>query len=53
VEAGALGEPEQPSPRTSNIPAAVFWMIGTLLSFSADGDLDRNLGSVPEPVRAC
>jgi drug/metabolite transporter (DMT)-like permease len=46
VEAGALGEPEQPSPRTSNIPAAVFWMIGTLLSFSLMAISIRNLGGV-------
>ncbi len=46
VEAGALGEPEQPPPRTSNIPAAVFWMIGTLLSFSLMAISVRNLGGV-------
>lgn len=46
VEAGALGEPEQPPPRTSNIPAAVFWMIGTLLSFSLMAISIRNLGGV-------
>jgi drug/metabolite transporter (DMT)-like permease len=44
VEAGALGEPEQPSPRRSNVPAAVFWMIGTLLSFSLMAISIRQLG---------
>jgi len=44
VEAGALGEPEQPAPRTSNVPAAVFWMIGTLLSFSLMAISIRQLG---------
>ena len=36
VEAGALGEPAPPAPppKTSNVPAAVAWMVGTLLSFS-------------------
>jgi drug/metabolite transporter (DMT)-like permease len=46
VEAGALGEPEQPSPRKSNVPAAVFWMIGTLLSFSLMAISIRQLGGV-------
>ncbi len=46
VEAGALGEPEQPPPRTSNVPAAIFWMIGTLLSFSLMAISIRNLGGV-------
>jgi len=46
VEAGALGEPEQPPPRTSNVPAAVLWMIGTLLSFSLMAISIRNLGGV-------
>jgi drug/metabolite transporter (DMT)-like permease len=44
VEAGALGEPEQPPPRTSNVPAAVIWMIGTLLSFSLMAISIRQLG---------
>jgi len=45
VEAGALGEPEQPaSPRTSDVPAAVFWMVGTLLSFSLMAISIRQLG---------
>jgi drug/metabolite transporter (DMT)-like permease len=46
VEAGALGEPEQPAPRQSNVPAAVFWMIGTLFSFSLMAISVRNLGGV-------
>jgi len=47
VEAGALGEPEQPaSPRTSDVPAAVFWMVGTLLSFSLMAISIRQLGGV-------
>ena len=46
VEAGALGEPEQPPPRSSNVPAAIFWMIGTLLSFSLMAISIRNLGGV-------
>jgi drug/metabolite transporter (DMT)-like permease len=48
VEAGALGEPEpeQPPPKTSNIPAAVVWMIGTLLSFSLMAISIRQLGGV-------
>jgi drug/metabolite transporter (DMT)-like permease len=47
VEAGALGEPEpaQP-PKSSNVPAAVFWMIGTLLSFSLMAISVRQLGGV-------
>jgi drug/metabolite transporter (DMT)-like permease len=45
VEAAALGEPEQPPPRTSNVPAAVLWMIGTLLSFSLMAISVRQLGS--------
>ena len=44
VEAGPLGEPEQPPPRTSNVPAAVVWMIGTLLSFSLMAISIRQLG---------
>jgi drug/metabolite transporter (DMT)-like permease len=48
VEAGALGEPEpsQPPPKTSNMPAAVAWMIGTLLSFSLMAISVRELGGV-------
>ena len=46
VEAGALGEPEQPPPRTSNVPAAVVWMIGTLLSFSLMAISIRQLGGL-------
>jgi drug/metabolite transporter (DMT)-like permease len=46
VEAGALGEPKQPSPRKSNVPAAVFWMVGTLFSFSLMAISVRNLGGV-------
>ena len=48
VEAGALGEPEpeQPPPKTSNIPAAVLWMIGTLLSFSLMAISIRQLGGI-------
>lgn len=46
VEAGPLGEPEQPPPRTSNVPAAVLWMIGTLLSFSLMAISIRQLGGV-------
>ena len=46
VEAGALGEPEQPAPRKSNVPAAVFWMVGTLFSFSLMAISVRQLGGV-------
>jgi drug/metabolite transporter (DMT)-like permease len=48
VEAGALGEPEpsQPPSKTSNIPAAVAWMVGTLLSFSLMAVSVRELGGV-------
>jgi len=46
AEAGALGEPEQPAPRKSNVPAAVFWMVGTLLSFSLMAISIRQLGGV-------
>ncbi len=46
VEAGALGEPEQPAPRQSNVLAAVFWMIGTLFSFSLMAISVRQLGGV-------
>ena len=48
VEAGALGEvePSQPPPKTSNIPGAVLWMVGTLLSFSLMAISIRQLGGV-------
>ena len=46
AEAGTLGEPEQPAPRKSNVPAAVFWMVGTLLSFSLMAISIRQLGGV-------
>jgi drug/metabolite transporter (DMT)-like permease len=46
VEAGALGEPEQPPPRTSNVPAAILWMVGTLLSFSLMAISIRQLGGI-------
>jgi drug/metabolite transporter (DMT)-like permease len=46
AEAGALGEPEQPAPRRSDVPAAVFWMVGTLLSFSLMAISIRQLGGV-------
>jgi drug/metabolite transporter (DMT)-like permease len=46
VETGALGEPEQPPPKTSNVPAAVAWMVGTLLSFSLMAISVRQLGGV-------
>ena len=48
VEAGALGEvePTEPPPKQSNIPAAVAWMVGTLLSFSLMAISIRQLGGV-------
>jgi drug/metabolite transporter (DMT)-like permease len=48
VEAGALGEPEPSRPplKTSNVPAAVAWMVGTLLSFSLMAVSVRQLGGV-------
>jgi drug/metabolite transporter (DMT)-like permease len=47
VEAGVLGQPEQaPPPKTSNVPAAVLWMTGTLLSFSVTAVSVRELGGV-------
>jgi len=48
VEAGALGEvePIEPPPKKSNIPAAVAWMVGTLLSFSLMAISIRQLGGV-------
>jgi len=47
VEAEALGTPEPPKPllpRNSNVPAAVAWMVGTLLSFSLMAISVRQLG---------
>ena len=41
-----MGEPEQPAPRQSNVLAAVFWMIGTLFSFSLMAISVRQLGGV-------
>ena len=48
VEACALGEsaPSQPPPKSSNVPAAVAWMVGTLLSFSLMAVSVRELGGV-------
>ena len=47
VEAGALGKPEPSQrPPTSNVPAAVAWMVGTLLSFSLMAVSVRELGGV-------
>src|SRR5437868_5080066 len=48
VEAGALGEPEPsaPPPKRANVPAAVLWMIGTLLSFSLMAISIRQLAGV-------
>jgi drug/metabolite transporter (DMT)-like permease len=46
VESEALGQPEPPPPRTSNVPAAVAWMVGTLLSFSLMAISVRQLGGV-------
>ncbi len=48
VESGVLGDPEPPKslPRKSNLPAAVLWMIGTLLSFSLMAISVRQLGGV-------
>jgi len=47
VESEALGTPEPLQPvRTSNVPAAVAWMVGTLLSFSLMAISVRQLGSV-------
>ena len=47
VEAEALGTPEPPKPllpRSANVPAAVAWMVGTLLSFSLMAISVRQLG---------
>ena len=42
-----MGEPELPAPpRKSDVPAAVFWMVGTLLSFSLMAISIRQLGGV-------
>ena len=47
VESGALGTPEPVKPvRTSNVPAAVLWMVGTLLSFSLMAISVRQLGGI-------
>ncbi len=47
VESEALGTPEPLQPvRTSNVPAAVLWMVGTLLSFSLMAISVRQLGGV-------
>ena len=47
VESEALGTPEPLQPvRTSNVPAAVAWMIGTLLSFSLMAISVRQLGGI-------
>ena len=47
VESEALGTPEPPQPvRTPNVPAAVAWMVGTLLSFSLMAISVRQLGGV-------
>ena len=47
VESEALGTPEPLQPvRTSNVPAAVAWMVGTLLSFSLMAISVRQLGGV-------
>jgi drug/metabolite transporter (DMT)-like permease len=47
IESEALGTPEPAKPvRTSNVPAAVLWMVGTLLSFSLMAISVRQLGGV-------
>ena len=47
VESEALGTPEPLTPvRTSNVPAAVLWMVGTLLSFSLMAISVRQLGGI-------
>jgi drug/metabolite transporter (DMT)-like permease len=47
VESEALGTPEPLQPvRTSNVPAAVAWMVGTLLSFSLMAISVRQLGGI-------
>jgi drug/metabolite transporter (DMT)-like permease len=47
VESEALGTPEPQQPvRTPNVPAAVAWMVGTLLSFSLMAISVRQLGGI-------
>jgi len=47
VESEALGTPEPLQPvRTSNVPAAVLWMVGTLLAFSLMAISVRQLGRI-------
>ena len=47
VESEALGTPEPLQPvRTSNVPAAILWMVGTLLAFSLMAISVRQLGGV-------
>ena len=47
VELEALGTPEPLQPvRTSNVPAAVLWMVGTLFSFSLMAISVRQLGGI-------
>ena len=47
VETDAVGETDTPPPpKTSNVPAAVLWMLGTLLSFSLMAISVRQLGGV-------
>jgi drug/metabolite transporter (DMT)-like permease len=47
VESEALGTPEPQAPvRTPNVPAAVAWMVGTLLSFSLMAISVRQLGGI-------
>ena len=47
VESEALGTPEPVKPvRTSNVPAAIAWMVGTLLSFSLMAISVRQLGGI-------
>ena len=47
VESEALGTPEPLQPvRTSNVPAAILWMVGTLLAFSLMAISVRQLGRI-------
>ena len=47
VESEALGTPEPVKPvKTSNVPLAVAWMVGTLLSFSLMAISVRQLGGI-------
>ena len=47
VESEALGTPEPLQPvRTSNVPAAILWMVGTLLAFSLMAVSVRQLGRI-------